>query len=101
MAGRRLRDAVKAQLMADGAVASEDEAIVVISGLSNTYSSYTTTFEEYQAQRYEGASTVYGPNTHRAYVELCTTLASALAKGEPVEARVVKSSTYARCVLGP
>mmetsp|Transcript_83783 Transcript_83783/g.236710 ORF Transcript_83783/g.236710 Transcript_83783/m.236710 type:complete len:758 (+) Transcript_83783:84-2357(+) len=85
MAGRRLRDAVKAQLVADGAVASADEAIVVISGLSNTYSSYTTTYEEYQAQRYEGASTVYGPNTHRAYVELFEGLASALAKGESVD----------------
>ena len=25
------------------------------------YGDYTTTFEEYQAQRYEGASTIFGP----------------------------------------
>lgn len=33
---------------------------VILSGLSNTYSSYITTFEEYQYQRYEAASTAYG-----------------------------------------
>ena len=42
---------------------------VILSGLSNTYSSYVTTFEEYQHQRYEAASTVYGAYTLQAYLQ--------------------------------
>jgi neutral ceramidase len=38
-----------------------------ISGLSNTYTHYVTTLEEYQKQRYEAASTIYGPYTLMAY----------------------------------
>lgn len=30
-------------------------------GPANTYSHYVTTREEYGVQRYEGASTIYGP----------------------------------------
>lgn len=45
MAGRRLRDAV-------GAV-FKGKVHVVIAGLTNTYSQYITTFEEYETQRYE------------------------------------------------
>jgi hypothetical protein len=43
---------------------------VVIAGLANTYSSYVTTFEEYGAQRYEGASTIFGPHTLDAYIQV-------------------------------
>lgn len=42
----------------------------VIAGLTNTYSSYVTTFEEYQEQRYEGASTIFGPHTLDAYIQV-------------------------------
>ena len=42
---------------------------VVIAGLTNTYSSYITTREEYGAQRYEGASTIFGPSTLDAYIQ--------------------------------
>ena len=31
------------------------------------YTHYITTYEEYQQQRYEGASTLYGPHTLAAY----------------------------------
>ena len=43
---------------------------VVLAGLTNTYSSYITTFEEYQIQRYEGASTIFGPHTLDAYIQV-------------------------------
>lgn len=43
---------------------------VVIAGLTNTYSSYITTFEEYAMQRYEGASTIFGPHTLDAYIQV-------------------------------
>ena len=33
---------------------------VVVSGYCNGYAGYTTTYEEYQLQRYEGASTLFG-----------------------------------------
>lgn len=49
---------------------------VVIAGLTNTYSSYITTFEEYGVQRYEGASTIFGPHTLDAYIQVCLTVAA-------------------------
>ena len=53
---------------------------VVIAGLSNTYADYITTPEEYSVQRYEGASTIYGPYTLPAYIQEFNKLAVALAK---------------------
>ena len=47
------------------------DVTVVIAGLTNTYSSYVTTFEEYAMQRYEGASTIFGPHTLDAYIQVC------------------------------
>lgn len=77
MAGRRLRDAVKAEF--------KGNVHVVIAGLTNTYSQYITTFEEYQMQRYEGASTLFGPHTLSAYIQEFKKLATALIGGKPVE----------------
>lgn len=51
MAGRRLRDAVKTVLSGDKSFGSNIH--VVIAGLTNTYSQYVTTYEEYEVQRYE------------------------------------------------
>ncbi|CAN6442957.1 unnamed protein product [Victoria cruziana] len=53
MAGRRLRDAVKAVLINAGNGEFDENTHVVLAGLTNTYSQYITTFEEYQIQRYE------------------------------------------------
>lgn len=53
MAGRRLRDAVKTVLSSQGKKEFESGVHVVIAGLTNAYSQYVTTFEEYQIQRYE------------------------------------------------
>ncbi|KAI8422810.1 hypothetical protein MSG28_006555 [Choristoneura fumiferana] len=58
MAGRRMRDVVGDALERHGL-----ERRVVVSGLTNEYIHYVATIEEYQVQRYEGASTIYGPNT--------------------------------------
>ncbi|XP_078721774.1 neutral ceramidase [Lampetra fluviatilis] len=78
MSGRRLREAVKKELQRNEFFQSAD---VVISGLSNVYTHYVTTFEEYQIQRYEGASTIYGPHTLAAYLQLYGGLARAIANG--------------------
>ncbi|CAI0393001.1 unnamed protein product [Linum tenue] len=81
MAGRRLRDAVKQVLTND----KNEKLHVVIAGLTNTYSQYITTFEEYEIQRYEGASTLYGPHTLSAYIQEFQKLAGALVRDQTVE----------------
>ncbi|KAK1881259.1 Neutral ceramidase [Dissostichus eleginoides] len=77
MSGRRLREAVKQELQSEGAFRDSE---VVIAGLSNIYTHYITTFEEYQVQRYEGASTIYGPHTLSAYLQKYRGLARAIAQ---------------------
>ncbi|KAH7334765.1 Neutral/alkaline nonlysosomal ceramidase [Rhizoctonia solani] len=77
MAGRRLREAVRAKLISSGVIGSD--AYVVVAGPANTYSHYVTTREEYSIQRYEGASTIYGPFTLEAYTDLFTKYTSYLA----------------------
>ncbi|KAM7522112.1 hypothetical protein LguiA_012014 [Lonicera macranthoides] len=85
MAGRRLRDAVKMVLTSGSNGEFNGNVHVVIAGLTNTYSQYVTTFEEYQVQRYEGASTLFGPHTLTAYIQEFKKLATALISGKPVE----------------
>ncbi|GFY83728.1 Neutral/alkaline non-lysosomal ceramidase [Actinidia rufa] len=86
MAGRRLRDAVQTALTSGSNGEFDSNVHVVIAGLTNTYSQYVTTFEEYQVQRYEGASTLYGPHTLDAYIQEFRKLAAALLGGQAVEA---------------
>ncbi|XP_011498417.1 PREDICTED: neutral ceramidase [Ceratosolen solmsi marchali] len=73
MSGRRLRNTVK------NAIANADKSIedvqVIVAGLCNTYSDYIATPEEYQIQRYEGASTIFGPHTLTIYLKQYTELA--------------------------
>ncbi|EFJ12355.1 hypothetical protein SELMODRAFT_269142 [Selaginella moellendorffii] len=85
MAGRRLRDAVKETLVAKGRGQFGPKTRVVIAGLSNDYSQYVTTFEEYQIQRYEGASTLFGPHTLSGYLQEFRKLAIALAENSNVD----------------
>ena len=61
-----------------------ESTTVVVTGLSNAYSGYAVTYEEYQMQRYEGASTMYGPHTLSAYVQEFDKLALAIALKKPV-----------------
>lgn len=80
MSGRRLREAIK-KVMNDG---SDDEISVIVAGLCNTYSDYVTTPEEYQVQRYEGASTIYGPHTLTIYLKQYQELVQAAVQNKPV-----------------
>lgn len=66
MAGRRWRAAVKAAAQP----VLGQEPVVVLGGPSNGYTHYITTEEEYQVQRYEGASTLFGPHTLNAHINL-------------------------------
>ncbi|NXA04299.1 ASAH2 ceramidase, partial [Sapayoa aenigma] len=77
MSGRRLREAVTSEFDSHGTPRMN----VVIAGLCNVYTHYIATYEEYQAQRYEAASTIYGPHTLSAYIQLYRGLARAIATG--------------------
>lgn len=67
MSGRRWRAAIAAQAKA---VCGEEAAIALVAGPANTYAHYVATPEEYTAQRYEGASTMFGPFQLPAYINL-------------------------------
>ncbi|KAL8524294.1 hypothetical protein ACS0TY_014026 [Phlomoides rotata] len=82
MAGRRLREAVKETLINYGNGEFNNDTQIVIAGLTNTYSQYVATFEEYEQQRYEAASTLYGPHTLSAYIQEFKKLAQSLARGD-------------------
>ncbi|XP_057885406.1 putative neutral ceramidase C [Melospiza georgiana] len=75
MSGRRLREAVQTEFDSHGSPGMN----VVIAGLCNVYTHYIATYEEYQLQRYEAASTIYGPHTLSAYIQLYRGLAKAIA----------------------
>jgi neutral ceramidase len=79
MAGRRVRDTVKAAL-------GDSVRHVVIAGYANAYAGYITTPEEYEAQHYEGASTHFGKWTLGAYQQSYHELASAMRQGLPAYA---------------
>ncbi len=54
---------------------------VIFNGYANAYSSYCTTPEEYDAQQYEGGSTLFGRNTLPAYQQVFAALAAAMKAG--------------------
>src|ERR1700761_5337593 len=77
MAGRRWRNGVtdavsKSLLFYDHTATAAAKPIVLLGGPANTYGHYIATQEEYSIQRYEGASTLFGPNTLNAYIHLTT-----------------------------
>ncbi|XP_038060222.1 putative neutral ceramidase C [Patiria miniata] len=82
MSGRRMMEKVKEKLVASG---MSSDAVTMITSLSNAYTNYVTTYEEYTAQRYEGASTMYGPHTLDAYLQQYLMLAENLVKDIGVE----------------
>lgn len=77
VAGLRVRRAV-------AAVLGVELEQVLLQGYSNSYHEYVTTPEEYDAQQYEGASTLFGRYTLCGYVQEFTRLAEAFAAGQTV-----------------
>ena len=71
MAGRRLRQSVKAQL---GDWATD----IVLAGYSNGYAGYVTTPQEYDLQQYEAGHTLHGRWTLPAYRQVAAELANSL-----------------------
>jgi neutral ceramidase len=86
ISGRRLTQTIKDRV-------GDQSAPVIISNYTNAYSGYVTTEEEYGAQHYEGASTLYGPHTLAAYqqeigklaTDIISSQASTIAIGAPFE----------------
>ena len=71
MAGRRWKEAIY-KSAAESGLTGDAEPIVVLGGPANSYTHYVATEEEYNVQRYEGASTLYGPHTLNAHINLTT-----------------------------
>ncbi|KAL8844596.1 MAG: hypothetical protein Q9205_003583 [Flavoplaca limonia] len=77
MAGRRWRDSISTTASAISLTSEADDEnppIVVLGGPANSYTHYIATEEEYNIQRYEGASTLYGPHTLNAYINVTSSL---------------------------
>lgn len=68
MAGRRWKHALATSALTSSLTSSDP--IVLLGGPANSYTHYIATEEEYNIQRYEGASTLYGPHTLNAYINL-------------------------------
>jgi neutral ceramidase len=75
--GQRLRAAVTT------AIAGTGIQHVVVSGLANEYISYFTTPEEFDAQHYEGGSSLYGKDESLVIQFGLADLAQRLAQGQP------------------
>ncbi|HET7785794.1 MAG TPA: neutral/alkaline non-lysosomal ceramidase N-terminal domain-containing protein [Myxococcales bacterium] len=80
-AGRELREQV---------VRAAPGATARVVGLANAYIQYVATRAEYELQRYEGGSTLYGPLSSEFLAERAGLLARALAAGSaPAEGRAL------------
>ncbi len=80
MAGRRVKSLLQQAIDNE----ASEENVVVLAGLSNAYSGYVATPEEYDAQHYEGASTHFGKWTLPAYLQGFHQLAEAMNNGTTV-----------------
>ncbi|KPI92969.1 Neutral ceramidase [Papilio xuthus] len=80
MSGRRIRDVLGDVMRARGY-----QPRVEVMGLTNEYIHYISTFEEYQVQRYEAASTLYGPHTLEILLNKFAELTAAAIDGGVVD----------------
>jgi neutral ceramidase len=78
-AGLRLRRTV-------AGIVGADVADVLVAGYSNGYIHYVTTPEEYDAQQYEGASTLFGRWELPALQQTAAALATAMESGSTLDA---------------
>ena len=81
MGGIRLRNSILASMTGSSRVDT-----VALCTYCNSYSGYISTFEEYQSQQYEGASTLYGPHTLEAYQQIFSGMATAMSSSLGLDA---------------
>jgi neutral ceramidase len=99
MAGRRVRKQLATILREHPELkAAGLEPWVVIAGLTNGYASYVVTEEEYEAQRYEAASTIFGPHTLAAYLQELSRLAKDLISGSPSDSAAPPADARSKLV---
>lgn len=86
--GQRIREAIRSRLRPEPASPLDPEAggapaspSLPIVGLTNSYLQYFATKDEYGLQLYEGASTLYGPNSSQFLVQHFGCLADFLGQG--------------------
>jgi len=75
MSGRRFRETIRQKL--------PGVQYVAVAGYANDYLGYVATREEYEAQHYEGAATLYGPWTQAGYQQEFGRLAADIAADRP------------------
>jgi neutral ceramidase len=78
VAGLRMRRAV-------ASVVGAELRDVLVAGYCNAYVHYVTTPEEYDAQRYEGGSTLFGRWEAPAFTQVAVELATAMRDGRSVD----------------
>lgn len=78
MSGRRFRKAVVDELSSVGV------KYAVVASLSNSYSSYLATREEYAKQWYEGACTQFGPHEQEGFQQEFVKLSKAIVNGTDI-----------------
>ena len=84
MAGRRWKSALATAASSSSLTSpAASSPLVVLGGPANSYTHYIATEEEYSIQRYEGASTLYGPHTLAAYINLTVSYLPYLADHLP------------------
>lgn len=79
MSGRRIKATVAEHLV------KTENTHIVLSALSNAYAGYVATNDEYQMQRYEAASTHFGPWELASLQQEYAKLMQALTDGKPVD----------------
>jgi len=85
--GKRIRQAVRDRAKFHRPLGLKKPERVILIGLANEYISYVATPEEYEAQYYEGASTLYGPATGPYFIHRLSGLAEHLGEGKPLAER--------------
>ena len=82
---------VEATTAAGWAIRQASRAAAIV-GLANEYIGYTTTASEYQAQQYEGASTLLGPGEAAGLARLLVLAAE--GRGDPPSAGTVPAQSF-------
>jgi len=95
VSGRRLRATAMSVLSSRGVCHT------VINGYANAYASYVSTFEEYQLQNYEGASTLFGQWTLGAWCTKLRELARVVASEDRAQSLTEHSTGEPRRSLPP
>ena len=83
-AGRQMREGMLAAAREGGGGSAVSAALLL--GHANGYLGYVTTADEYTAQYYEGASTIYGPGEAAMFGRTLAQLAASISTGDSLPA---------------